>query len=55
MSKSRRLLVCILLAGLPVFAQEFQAGIRGIVKDAQGAVTHLVIHQGGQETKAVRK
>ena len=37
MSKFRRLLLCFLLAGLPVFAQEFQAGIRGIVKDSQGA------------------
>jgi Domain of unknown function (DUF3471) len=25
------------------------------VKDAQGAITHLVIHQGGRETKAQRK
>jgi hypothetical protein len=23
--------------------------------DASGAVTHLVIHQGGQETKAAKK
>jgi hypothetical protein len=25
------------------------------VKDAQGAVTHLLIHQGGTDTKALRK
>ena len=25
------------------------------VKNAQGAVTHLVIHQGGADTKALRK
>ena len=33
-------LVCLLalLLCAPMFAQEFQAGIRGIVKDAQGAV-----------------
>jgi hypothetical protein len=64
MSKFRRLLVCILLAGLPVFAQEFQAGIRGIVKDAQGAsvpgvpiqaqnlatneITHAISNEAGE-------
>jgi len=25
------------------------------VKDATGAVTHLVLHQGGRDTKGVRK
>ena len=30
--------VCALTACLPLFAQEFRAGITGIVKDAQGAV-----------------
>jgi hypothetical protein len=25
------------------------------ISDASGAVTHLVIHQGGQDTKAMRK
>lgn len=30
--------VCALTACLPLFAQEFRAGITGIVKDSQGAV-----------------
>jgi hypothetical protein len=34
----RSLVVCLLAACLPLAAQEFRAGITGIVKDAQGAV-----------------
>src|ERR1039458_7858300 len=36
MSKRLACLLALLLCA-PMFAQEFQAGIRGIVKDAQGA------------------
>jgi hypothetical protein len=41
MSKRLVCLLALLLALLlcaPMYAQEFQAGIRGIVKDSQGAV-----------------
>src|ERR1022692_2872222 len=40
MSSWLRRLLCVgaLTAGLPLFAQEFRAGITGIVRDSQGAV-----------------
>ena len=47
---------------LPLFAESETRFFMKVVdaqveflKDAQGAITHLVIHQGGRDTKAQRK
>jgi hypothetical protein len=34
----RQLCIWAMTAGLPLFAQEFRAGITGIVKDSRGAL-----------------
>src|ERR1700722_17921008 len=53
---SRQLLVWIVASCAPLFAQEFRAGISGIVKDSQGAaMPKIPVEAQNAETKDISR